>query len=149
MFSDHPSIKLSDEAEIFVSPWELIALELPPWLRHASREARAHEGRCTVGHFIKSAGGHQLTALLQAAMRLQSGDSTSLCQIHLLALLLANGEGLPVRARDSVGELARRMLLYVQAELHRRAGRAKFDPMQLSLESFCVPGANFVVRGRR
>ena len=58
----------------------------------------------------------------------------------LLAIVLANGEGLPVRLDDNVSELARRLVLYARAERLRRAGQLRFDPRTLSLETLAIAG---------
>jgi len=129
-------------AEIHVDARPLASAEkLSPWLRAAAlRMMHAPQGRLTVGAFLRDASHAHLEELFVAGRRARAADSQALCELHLLAMLLANGEALPVRMSDDISALARRVLLYAQAEVARRAGKLSFDPLSLSLETFAIPG---------
>jgi hypothetical protein len=125
--------------EFFVDPNSILDTDASPWLLSAARLAARHPGGFTVGALLAGLGDPPLERLAQAFARFQFHGPTRR-ELLLLALMLANGEGLPVRSAEQLGTLARRLSLFCHAERQRRAGQVRFDPMQLSLEAMAIRG---------
>lgn len=125
--------------EFFVDPCTIGGSEASPWLESAARLAVQHGGGFTVGALLAGTNDAQLEQLLQAFAKFHIHGPTRR-EVLLLALMLANGEGLPVRTADQLGTLSRRLSMFCHAEQQRRAGQVRFEPMQLSLEAMAIRG---------
>jgi hypothetical protein len=123
---------LSDE--LYISAQVLLQeQDLPAVIRAAAKQAvaRAH----TVGSFLQTRTDQDLAELL--ALGLAARDSAQVRgQLALLAVLLANAEGLTLRTGDDLMLPVRRLLLMVQAEILARRGLVRLPYSALTLERF-------------
>lgn len=121
--------------ELFVSAAQLAKIpELPVVLRqHCLAEATRPSQ--PVGAFLSGLVEEDLDELLAYGKQAQRGGAP-LLNLGLFCVLLANAEGLPVRAEDNLSELVRRLLLMLQAQMLCLQGLVELSHSTLSLEAF-------------
>lgn len=120
--------------ETFVRPEQLLAMaDLPPVVREAAKQAQVAPR--TVGAFLQAQSDEALAELL--TLGLVARDSAHVrVQLAMLTVLLANAEGLALRADEDLTLPLRRLLLMVQAELWARRGWLRLPYATLTLERF-------------
>lgn len=134
--------------ELFVNIPSLVSAQVPSWLKTAAlRATRFPQGGFTVGTFLSTAPDEHIQDILEAADRANKGDEADATDLNLLSLMLAQGEGMVVRANDSIGELTEKLYILVQAERARRQRLLDFQPLFLSLESLDRAGLRVTRKG--
>jgi hypothetical protein len=95
----------------------------------------AEQGGLTVGGLLGQLEDYEIDDILARVER-DRHDQAAFMPWMLFAIMLANGEGMPVPETYQVSHLVRKLLWLVQVEMLRREGHVELDLNQLSLETF-------------
>lgn len=106
---------------------------LPPVILKYARHA-VDQGGLTVGAWLCALEDGEIDDCIERIGR-DRRDEEALLGWSLFAVMLANGEGLPVTDQTSVADLVRRLCWLLQLEMLRREGMIDVELRQASLES--------------
>ena len=127
---------VDETAEMYIDIAAILDGAYPLYLKAAAKHLSSREsGTVRVGQYLQALDATLLDELLDVGIKASENDTDAALYLTLLSVMLANAEALTVSMTENLGELQRRLLLLVQIEMYRRAGRIDFDPRWLSLGS--------------
>lgn len=122
-------------SELYVRPELLAALPgVPPVIAKFSLLTAEHGG-LTVGRWLSQLAIEDLDTVLMLIGEARYSEA-ALLPWTLVAVLLANGEGLPVAQEMDLGRLVRKLVWLVQVEMLHRDGHVELDLERVRLETF-------------
>lgn len=134
-------------SELFVSATHLAQIPTLPAALRRHCQAEVTRPSQPVGAFLRALVEEDIDDLLAYGKQAQQGGA-ELLGLSLFCVLLANAEGLPVRAEDNLSELARRLMLMLQAQMLYLQGLVELSHDTLSLESFDPKELKLTTAGR-
>lgn len=122
-------------SEILVRPHLLAQIPgIPPVIAKYSLRA-AEQGGLTVGRWLADLSLEDLDTSLTLIGEARHSEQ-ELLPWTLFAVMLANGEGMPVPMEQNLGLLVRKLVWLLQVEMLRRDGHVELDLDTVSLETF-------------
>ena len=123
-------------SELYVRAEDVAKLSaLCPTLRRLASHMATTGERLTLGSCLQWIPTGELSCVLEALVNARTSP-LSLKALCYCSVLLANNEGLVVRAGDNLGELLTVFGLYLQVEMLERKGLVHLQHSRLTLESF-------------
>lgn len=122
-------------SEMLIRPEALAQVPgLPPLITKYSLQA-AQDGGLAVGRWLSLLSLDELDTALVLIGEARYSEHDFL-PWTLFAVMLANGEGMPVPVEMNLGLLVRKLVWLLQVEMLRREGHVELDLERVSLETF-------------